>query len=96
MESVIESQSSDGGSHDLCHGSQKDDLVFDHPFPLPHGNIPVNPHGIGRWDDTVKDGIGKALSPNLSCQPSGMNWEQKMVETWPQRYSISSNRSLCS
>lgn len=62
MESVIESQSSDGGSHDLCHGSQKDDLVFDHPFPLPHGNIPVNPHGIGRWNNTVKDGIGKGTA----------------------------------
>ena len=60
--SVIESQSSDGGSHDLCRGSQLDDLVFDHPFPLPHGNIPVNPHGIGRWDDTVKDGIGKGTA----------------------------------
>ena len=38
--SVIESQSSDGGSHDLCRGSQLDDLVFDHPFPLPHGTSP--------------------------------------------------------
>ena len=60
--SIIKSQSSDGGSHDLCRGSQLDDLVFDHPFPLPHGNIPVNPHGIGRWDDTVKDGISKGTA----------------------------------
>ena len=62
MESVIESQSSDGGSHDLCRGSQYGDLAFDRSFPLPHGYFPVNPHGIGRWYDAVKDRIGKGTA----------------------------------
>lgn len=60
--SVIESRSSDGGSHDLCRGSQYGDLAFDRSFPLPHGYFPVNPHGIGRWYDAVKDRIGKGTA----------------------------------
>lgn len=32
----------------------------------------------------------RALPPGLSSQPSGMNWEQKIVDVWPHRYSISS------
>lgn len=36
----------------------------------------------------------RALPPSLSCQPSGMNWEQKIVDAWPHRYSINSRRSL--
>lgn len=28
-----------------------------------HGNISVNPHGIGRWHDAVQDGIDKGTGP---------------------------------
>ena len=38
----------------------------------------------------------RALLSILSCQPSGMNWEQKIVDFWPLQCSISSKRSLCS
>lgn len=38
----------------------------------------------------------RALPPSRSCQPSGRNCEQRIVEDSPQRISMSSNRSLCS
>ena len=70
-------------------------LTLDRPFPLPHGNI-SHQSAWYRADGMIRSRIesARALPPSRSCQPSGMNWEQKIVDARPHRYSISSKRSL--